>query len=93
MAMRGKTTLTMRYTGRSTAANRGLNETASPRVTQGRIITVNIGPMVWAKKYSMVSISDTAIFKMSPFSRSIRQAGARLRMVSYRCTRMLAKSP
>lgn len=91
-AAKGNTTLTTKYTGSSTAANRGWNHSASPKVTQGRRITVNMGPMVWAKKNSTVSISDTAMLSKSPFSRSIRQAGASFRMVPYKCTRMLAKS-
>ena len=51
-----------------------------------------MGPMAWAKKNSTVSMSETAIFKISPFSLSIRQAGASFRIVSYSCTRILAKS-
>ena len=38
----------------------------------GKRITVNIGPMVWAKKNSSVSISDTAMFITSPVSLPMR---------------------
>ena len=84
--------LIITYTGSSAAANRGLIYSASPRVVHGRMITVNIGPMVCAKKYSIVSISDTATFRISPLVLSIRQAGASFRMVLNKWIRMDARS-
>ena len=76
MAIRGNARLTTAYMGRSTAANKGLNQNASTKVTQGRMITVNIGPMAWAKKYSMVfNIRDSDIEDIPLIL--IHQAGGR----------------
>ena len=63
---RGIITLIIRYTGINTYAYKGLNCNAMRIVVTGKSITVNIGPIVWAKKYSKVSISPTAMLITSP---------------------------
>ena len=77
----------------STYAYKGLNCNAMKTVVTGKSITVNIGPIVWAKKYSKVSISPTAMLITLPIFWSIRYAGAKRLIDVNKSTRIFARMP
>ena len=85
--------LMIKYTGINAYAYKGLNCNVITTVVTGNKITVNIGPIVCAKKYSNVSISPTAMLITSPIFWSIKYAGANRLIDVNKSTRILARIP